>query len=160
MRNRYEKLLGDGQYSWKKIYIQSTVFACIENVNAHKFSFMKEFCFFKDSDRSLASALLTLAGMFPPNGDEIWNEHIHWQPIPVHTIPAELDHVLAVRKPCDHLDYIMDKYVNSTEYFDTFDKNRPLLDALSTYTGKKIETLHEIMFVESLLFAEISKGFR
>lgn len=114
----------------------------------------------KDSDRTLTSALLTLAGLFPPNGSEIWNEHIQWQPIPVHTIPMRLDHVLAARKPCDHLNYIMDKHVNSSEYSKIFEENRPLLDALNAYTGKKLETLHQIIFVESVFFAEISKGFK
>lgn len=36
----------------------------------------------KNSDRTLSSALMTLAGMFPPSGNQIWNKDIHWQPIP------------------------------------------------------------------------------
>lgn len=122
---------------------------------------MQELCIFlKDSDRSIASALLTLAGLFPPNGNQIWNEHINWQPIPVHTTPMALDHVLAVRKPCDRLNYIMIKYANSTEYSAIFDEYRTIIDALRTYSGWKIETLHEILFAHGIFLIEIARGFR
>lgn len=114
----------------------------------------------KDSDRTLTSAQVTTCGLFPPNGSQVWNENIHWQPVPIHTIPTTLDYVLAVRKPCDHLNYIMNKYVNSTEYSAIFDKYQTLLEALRTYTGSELQTLHDIFFLESKLFIEISKGFQ
>lgn len=47
-----------------------------------------------DMDRTIMSAECFLAGFFPPNGDEVWSENgLKWQPIPIHTIPAELDTV-------------------------------------------------------------------
>lgn len=46
-----------------------------------------------DVDRTLMSAAADLAGLFPPQGNEIWNTDIPWQPIPVHTMPASEDYV-------------------------------------------------------------------
>jgi lysosomal acid phosphatase len=69
LRNRYESILPE-KYSRDVIYIRST-----------------------DVDRKLMSAESNLAGMFPPVGDQVWNEDIHWQPIPVHTVPEKLDNV-------------------------------------------------------------------
>ena len=46
-----------------------------------------------DFDRTLMSAYSNLAGLFPPNGSEVWNDNLQWQPIPVHTVPQDRDHV-------------------------------------------------------------------
>lgn len=40
-----------------------------------------------DVDRTHMSCQANLAGLFKPTQDEMWNEHLCWQPIPVH--PAD-----------------------------------------------------------------------
>ena len=62
LRRRYNKLLGE-KYSPNKIYIRST-----------------------DVDRTIMSAQAALSGLFMPTKDEIWNDEILWQPIPVKKI--------------------------------------------------------------------------
>jgi lysosomal acid phosphatase len=58
-------------YSREDIYVQST-----------------------DVDRTLMSAGSNLAGLYPPEGAQIWNENINWQPIPIHTVPEIKDEVI------------------------------------------------------------------
>lgn len=70
MRQRYQNLIGSG-YSPNQVYIRST-----------------------DEDRNLMSALCTMAGLFPPTDDEVWNEELDWQPIPIHSVPSEEDYLL------------------------------------------------------------------
>jgi len=47
-----------------------------------------------DVDRTLMSAQSNLAGLYEPFGDDVWNDQIKWQPIPVHTIPEQFDAVI------------------------------------------------------------------
>lgn len=63
IRKRYNSLIND-TYQPDEIYVQST-----------------------DVDRTLMSAQLNLAGLYPPQKEQVWDENIHWQPIPVHTKP-------------------------------------------------------------------------
>lgn len=79
LRKRYDSLIPSGKYSKDLIYVQSS-----------------------DWDRTLMSAQANLAGMFPPTKQEFWSD-LDWQPIPVHTIPAKLDKLIAVHHPCPRL---------------------------------------------------------
>lgn len=105
------------------------------------------------------SAEVTLAGLFPPNGNQIWNKNIHWQPIPVHTVPRDLDYLLAVRKPCDRLKYISIECQNTTAYSKIFDEYQSIIEQLRAFTGSKLDTLHDIFFLHSVLSIELSKKF-
>lgn len=59
LSRRYKKLLGGGSYSSDKIYTQASEY-----------------------ERTIASASLVLAGLFPPKNNQIWNKDLLWQPIP------------------------------------------------------------------------------
>ena len=58
LRNRYNDFLGE-KYDENDIYVRAS-----------------------DVDRTMMSAMSNLAGLYPPQGDQIWNPDIHWQPIP------------------------------------------------------------------------------
>uniref|UniRef100_A0A674JEV7 acid phosphatase n=1 Tax=Terrapene triunguis TaxID=2587831 RepID=A0A674JEV7_9SAUR len=70
MRKRYSNFL-NATYNRHEIFIQST-----------------------DYDRTIMSAQVYLAGLFPPVGNQIWNPQIRWQPIPFRTVPLLKDHIL------------------------------------------------------------------
>lgn len=46
-------------------------------------------------DRALMSAAVNLAGLYAPNPVQQWNNNLGmlWQPIPVHSVPRNLDTV-------------------------------------------------------------------
>ncbi|XP_063158108.1 prostatic acid phosphatase-like [Candoia aspera] len=70
LKARYKNFLSPS-YKAKEIYVRST-----------------------DCDRTIMSAQVNLAGFFPPSASEAWNPHIHWQPIPVHTVPLSQEKLL------------------------------------------------------------------
>ncbi|PSN43945.1 hypothetical protein C0J52_03761 [Blattella germanica] len=67
LRNRYKDFLPE-LYNRDDIYVRST-----------------------DVDRTLMSAASNLAGLYPPEGRQIWHKNMHWQPIPIHTMPEKED---------------------------------------------------------------------
>ncbi|XP_043922129.1 lysosomal acid phosphatase-like [Protopterus annectens] len=71
LRKRYSGFLNT-TYDHREIYIRST-----------------------DYDRAQMSAQANLAGLYPPQGSQVWNSNISWQPIPVHTVPVAKDRVSA-----------------------------------------------------------------
>lgn len=46
-----------------------------------------------DKSRCMMSAYTFLAGLFPPSERQQWHPEILWQPIPVHSLPSQLDNV-------------------------------------------------------------------
>lgn len=75
LRNRYNDFLGD-------YYIP-------ENVMARSVEF----------DRSKMSLQLVLSSLYPPKKDQIWNENLNWQPIPIVYIPKVFD-ILMIPEEC------------------------------------------------------------
>lgn len=78
MQNRYAKLIGDDQYLSDTVYVQSTVSKMISNCSKFKKNLPNKCAIIKGSDRSLMSAQVTLARLFPPRDDQIWNENLLW----------------------------------------------------------------------------------
>ncbi|XP_058460878.1 prostatic acid phosphatase [Malaya genurostris] len=135
LRNRYQGLL-QTTYTNNEIYVRST-----------------------DVDRTLMSAESNLAGLYPPNGADVWDSAIQWQPIPVHTIPEPLDEVLSARKPCPAYDNALRKYKSSDE-FQQYNKSlEPIFQYVSANSGRKIDSPTGAQFLYSCLHIETLNNF-
>ncbi|XP_031634018.1 prostatic acid phosphatase-like [Contarinia nasturtii] len=135
-RKRYRKLLENGNYLRDFIYVQST-----------------------DVDRTLMSAESNLAGLFPPEGNQIWDNQIKWQPVPIHTIPEQLDGVLASKRPCARYTMAAKKYQKSQEFQDLLNKYKSLFQYLEQNSGTSIKTLDDAQYLYNTLWIENLKNY-
>lgn len=137
LRKRYYKLLPEnGTYSPNNIYIQSS-----------------------DVDRCIMSAAYTLAGMFPPTGQEIWNNSLMWQAIPIHTIPKRLDHILAAKRSCPLYKTAYDVYKQSDEVQSLLQNNQALIKYVEKSSGHKIKSVCDLKSVYNTLWIQQLKKF-
>ncbi|CAG5092783.1 Similar to acp2: Lysosomal acid phosphatase (Xenopus laevis) [Cotesia congregata] len=129
LRSRYDKLIPD-HYSLDDIYVRST-----------------------DVDRTLMSAESNLAGLYPPKGNQRW-DNMRWMPIPVHTIPETMDYVLAGKKKCRRYDDETQKLLSSELFVKINRQNSKLYDYLSRHAGKKINSVTEVEYFYNTLCIE------
>lgn len=107
-------------------------------------------------DRTINSAALVLAGLFPPKNEQIWNTHLLWQPIPVHILPKKKDYFIATDRVCDRLEQAIKEFEKSPKIRALYDKNQDLFQYLEKYAGTPIrgvihlKDLHGILDVEHL----------
>lgn len=104
------------------------------------------------------SAEAAMAALFRPSGNQVWNKKLKWQPIPIHTVPRTEDTLLASEKRCDHFDYVMVQYMNTTEYTELFTKHKTLIDHLAKNSGRKLDTITDIFMLYDALWIEKKKG--
>lgn len=129
-RKRYQSLFPDG-YSVNNTYVLST-----------------------DVDRTLMSAAVNLAGLFPPTKDQIWNEDLLWQPIPIHTTSVLEDTLLKMSKPCPRYETLYAEYVNSNETKTIHSKYKPIFPLLKRLCGTEIYTFYEVYQIYDVLLVE------
>lgn len=117
-----------------------------------------------DVDRTLASAYCNLAGWYPPIGDEIWNEALLWQPIPVHTVPASSDIILGSTQPnCPAYNQAYGKLTASPEVTDLVNAhidqlNQILTDAGdSTTSGVYVDLLEAMILRDTIMIETLWK---
>lgn len=104
---------------------------------------------------------MNLAGFFPPAGEQIWKSNLNWQPIPVHTMPLEEDHRLALSLfECDEYVVSLLKYLNATDYQQRFNQHKPLISYLEMKTGMKISSQIDIYDLYDALTVEKLHGKR
>ncbi|XP_059831353.1 lysosomal acid phosphatase-like isoform X5 [Hypanus sabinus] len=100
LRHRYNTFL-NSSYDRHEVYVQST-----------------------DIDRTLMSAQVNLAGLYIPQGHQIFHPDVKWQPIPVHTVPVEQDEFLKFpRKNCPRFQKLLEETMNSREVREKIQKN-------------------------------------
>ncbi|XP_028916021.1 lysosomal acid phosphatase [Ornithorhynchus anatinus] len=135
LRQRYGDFLG-ASYHRQEVYVRST-----------------------DFDRTLMSAEVNLAGLFPPGGSQLFNPNITWQPIPVHTVPEAQDKLLKFPLgPCPRFEQLQDETRRTPEYQNQSQQSAAFLDMLANETGVTDLSLETAWSVYDTLFCEQTHG--
>ncbi|CAH1981622.1 unnamed protein product [Acanthoscelides obtectus] len=127
LRKRYDALLSP-IYHAGEIYVRST-----------------------DRDRALMSAYANLAGLYPPKGFQLWDSGVAWQPIPVHTVPRDIDDVIVEKRTCPKYDALLKDTINSDYYIEINEKNADLYKNMSEWTGFEVKDVTDINLIHSTL---------
>ncbi|ERL95253.1 lysosomal acid phosphatase isoform X2 [Dendroctonus ponderosae] len=115
-RERYDGFL-PRKYNYHDIYVRST-----------------------DVDRTLMSAASNLAGLYPPEGDQIWNENLLWQPIPIHTVPQSDDAIVATPSCAKHRQ-LVDELLSSEPFKQLNAELEEFFRDISEATGASINDI-------------------
>jgi len=132
LRERYSGFLSPN-YTENDIYVRST-----------------------DVDRTLMSAEANLAGLYPPQEGQHWNEKLDWQPIPVHTVAAEEDYLLSSHADCPRFFTLHDQVLQGSFMQDIYKDNEELFNIVSQNSGVNItdivhlDYLYDTLLIESI----------
>lgn len=105
-----------------------------------------------DRDRTLMSALSSLAGLYTPKGDQLWNPDLAWVPVPVHTIPHDIDLLLNPLSACPAFQKMCEDLMGSKEMKGIIKSFQWLFDYLSEHTGLNVTNLDQIYSIYDALF--------
>ncbi|XP_049825128.1 prostatic acid phosphatase isoform X2 [Aethina tumida] len=111
-----------------------------------------------DMDRCLMSAGANLAGLYAPEAGQIWNQVLHWQPIPIHTNLALLE---GSASNCPRNDALLDKVLNTPTYQAIDQSYTDVYKYLTLHSGKNVTnlmgawTIRDVMYIESVLGWEL-----
>ncbi|XP_047142451.1 lysosomal acid phosphatase isoform X1 [Hydra vulgaris] len=113
-----------------------------------------------DESRCLQSAETQLAGLYPPIGYQVWNENITWQPIPVHTVPGDVDPVLRSDDTyCPRLKKLLKQLTLKPEYIQKEHENQDFLRVLSNYSGMTVNFTN-LWIIDDAIKCEKAQGFK
>ncbi|ENN79637.1 venom acid phosphatase Acph-1 isoform X1 [Dendroctonus ponderosae] len=133
LRKRYQEFLGD-IYTPEAILAQST-----------------------DYDRTKMSALLALAGLYPPAETQRWNDQLNWLPIPFEYDKDKLDHSL--KRPntyCPRYMKELEEVLQSDAALAYLKPIRITFRYIENHCGKPINKLSDVFQIYQTLTAERS----
>lgn len=104
------------------------------------------------------SALCTAAGLFPPTDDEVWNEELDWQPIPIHSVPDQEDYLLNSFVQCPRFDYLFQKRLNSFSLKFLMFRHFLLVKYIEKKSGRPIKRVTDVWQLYSDLMIESRKN--
>lgn len=157
--------VNDTRFYFETVNIHQKKFTSFQRLEHVPFKIMNklnnvnDYIISQNIDRVLMGAQVTMAGLFPPRGRQIWNKNLNWRPIPVHSKPSNIDTILDSEKQCDRYDYEMIEYINSTEYKSLFEKHKSLINYLEENTGTKLNSILSLNHLYDKLFIIRSHGF-
>ncbi|XP_066147759.1 venom acid phosphatase Acph-1-like [Euwallacea fornicatus] len=96
-----------------------------------------------DYNRTKASLQLVLAGLFPPNEEQMWNRNLMWQPVPYNYAPRNQDRILNAVL-CPNFLNMYRKVQESWEMRSHFKKFRKVFNYVSRFSGLNVTTFQDI----------------
>ncbi|KAK2180871.1 hypothetical protein NP493_421g01033 [Ridgeia piscesae] len=109
-----------------------------------------------DVDRTLMSAYSNLAGLYPPDESQLWDDKIPWQPIPVHTVPRYEDRLLNEDVTCPTADKEYAKALNSPAAKKMDLENKAFYKYLTSHTGVLIENQTNVWTIADTFICELA----
>ncbi|XP_022909416.1 venom acid phosphatase Acph-1-like [Onthophagus taurus] len=113
-----------------------------------------------DYDRTKMSALLVLAGLFPPTSSQKWDDHLSWMPIPYHFDKNDYDYF--IRRPtgyCPNYVKELNKIYESEDYKNLLSDHKETFEYIEENSGKPIKTLYDVFSIYQTLHAEETMNF-
>ncbi|XP_048886328.1 lysosomal acid phosphatase isoform X1 [Brienomyrus brachyistius] len=108
-----------------------------------------------DYDRTLMSAEAHLAGLYPPNGTQIFNPNLAWQPIPIHTVPQAEERLLSFPlRGCKKYERLMNETKKTDVFINMTNTYRDFLAMVRNKTGLEQATIESVWGVHDTLFCE------
>lgn len=137
----------------KERYVQNMSF--IQPQYLHKEIYIRS----SNVERCLQSAETQLAGLYPPQGRQVWNKDINWQPVPVHTVPEDQDPVLVSDDTvCPRRDEIWEKKKSSAPYKEKEEQYKELFSYLTKHAGMDV-TMENAYYLSDDYLCEKRQGF-
>ncbi|XP_049887147.1 prostatic acid phosphatase-like [Pectinophora gossypiella] len=110
-----------------------------------------------DKSRCLMSAYTFLAGLYPPSERQLWHPEIPWQPIPVHSLPRDLDNIVAGTKKCKSYKAM---YRELLEEKNADPKFKEVFEYVSKHTNESMHSVLNIDFLYSTFLAQQDAGLK
>lgn len=113
-----------------------------------------------DNERTLQSAAINTAALFPPvaDGEDRWMAEPGsigrvWQPVPVHTVPLHLDEHLWCGRPCAAYDHLFRQaHQQLMEHYHVHHKH--VMAYVSKHSGSPLRTVLDVWSVYDSLVVE------
>lgn len=101
------------------------------------------------------SAQAHLAGLYPPVGDQVWNDQLLWQPIPIHTLPGADDIIIAqTTSDCDKYNRLYKELLESADIQDLYKQNEDLFQYVREYTKDNITSFGQLSYLYDTFYVE------
>lgn len=96
------------------------------------------------SDRCLMSAQLFNSGFLVPENEQIWNQELLWQPVPISYKPRNEDNLIAAKQKCKKFDDLYVQLFSTPKYKKILEDNSDLFKYLTEQTGMEIDTMRKV----------------
>ncbi|KAF7281463.1 hypothetical protein GWI33_004752 [Rhynchophorus ferrugineus] len=113
-----------------------------------------------DYDRTKMSALLALAGLFPPSKTQKWHDQLDWQPIPVDFDKSAMDFTL--KRPntyCPTYMKELERLLQSDDTLAFLKTHKETLQFISNHSGRPMNKLSDTFAIYQTLTAEKTLNF-